>query len=223
MFNPIQAIQKNFVVGLLGAGPGGIVAGLLANVGQGGIPGLKGMLDGLKNLFGKAGGQAAAGISPLPMPFSTNNVSLSITMNPVGALQQAAPGASTQDGPAAQAANPFQQLTAALQKLIQALGGQSPSGAAGVAAGGPASGPASGPGAAPAASEPGGLDAMIDKAGSKIDSMMGQAEKLMASDKMQDQLKGQRMMQQAMRMFEMISKMLEKRSELAGKAIQATR
>ena len=64
---------------------------------------------------------------------------------------------------------------------------------------------------------------MIDKAGSKIDSMMGEAEKLMASDKMQDQLKGQRMMQQAMRMFEMISKMLEKRSELAGKAIQATR
>jgi hypothetical protein len=65
------------------------------------------------------------------------------------------------------------------------------------------------------------MDSMVSKAGASIDKMMGEAESLMASDKPSDQLKGQMMMQRAMRMFEMISKMLEQRSQAAAKAIQA--
>lgn len=57
--------------------------------------------------------------------------------------------------------------------------------------------------------------------GGNLDSMMSQAESLLKSDKMEDQIKGQKLMQQAMRMFELISKMIEKQSEMASKAIAA--
>ncbi|MCU0227593.1 MAG: hypothetical protein MUF01_08125 [Bryobacterales bacterium] len=57
--------------------------------------------------------------------------------------------------------------------------------------------------------------------GGNLDSMMSQAEKLLRSDKMEDQIKGQKMMQQAMRMFELISKLIEKQSEMQSKAIAA--
>jgi hypothetical protein len=62
---------------------------------------------------------------------------------------------------------------------------------------------------------------MVSKAGASIDKMMAEAEQLMASDKPSDQLKGQMLMQRAMRMFETISKMLEQRSQAQAKAIQA--
>jgi len=139
--------------------------------------------------------------------------------------------------------NPFQQLVEMLQKLVQKLtqggaaGAASGSGAVGAPSGGggvgaPAGGGAGAPagGASGAAPTGGGasggsgissMDSMVSKAGGNIDSMMAQAEQLMASDKPSDQLKGQMMMQRAMRMFEMISKMLEQRSQAQAKAIQA--
>ena len=57
--------------------------------------------------------------------------------------------------------------------------------------------------------------------GGGIDSMMSQAEGLLRSDSMEDQLKGQKMMQQALRMFELLSKLIEKQGEMQSKAIAA--
>lgn len=123
-------------------------------------------------------------------------------------------------------ANPFQELLKMIEKLVKALTGGQAGGASAASGSGAASGSSGASAAAPAASTSssgggGAIDNMINSAGSKIDNLMGQAEKLMASDKMSDQLKGQRMMQQAMRLFEMISKMLEQRSQMQAKAIQA--
>ena len=67
------------------------------------------------------------------------------------------------------------------------------------------------------ASSSGGISA----AGGGLDAMMSQAESLMRSDSMEAQLAGQRMMQKALRMFELISKLIEKQSEMASKAIAA--
>ncbi|MDX2153454.1 MAG: hypothetical protein SFV54_22105 [Bryobacteraceae bacterium] len=60
----------------------------------------------------------------------------------------------------------------------------------------------------------------IAQGASKIDGMMSQAESLMSSDKPSDQIKGQMLMQKAMRLFEMISKMQEMRSKAQSTAIQ---
>ncbi|MBI1352766.1 MAG: hypothetical protein GC160_00360 [Acidobacteria bacterium] len=53
------------------------------------------------------------------------------------------------------------------------------------------------------------MDSAVSAIGSKVDSMMDQAEKLMMSDKPSDQMKAQRLMQQANRIQEMFSKMME--------------
>lgn len=228
MFNPIKAISKPFVVGILGSSLGGPVAAMLmGGANKGGLGAVKQLLDGLKGLFGKASGAAGATPSPRPLPFSTANLNAVVVVNPLGALQggQGTAGAARNDAQAGSFRNPIQQLTEALQKLVAALTGGK-AGAAGAASGGsPASSsvtPSGGSGGSGGVSSAGGaIDRMIDSSGSKIDSLMGQAEKLMASDKMSDQLKGQRLMQQAMRLFEMISKMLEQRSQMQAKAIQA--
>ncbi|MCU0227592.1 MAG: hypothetical protein MUF01_08120 [Bryobacterales bacterium] len=57
--------------------------------------------------------------------------------------------------------------------------------------------------------------------GGGLDAMMAQAEALLRSDSMESQLAGQRLMAKALRMFELISKMIEKQSEMASKAIAA--
>jgi hypothetical protein len=325
------------------------------------------LLEGLQSLFGKAQGTAGAGVSQRPLPFSSANININISLNPLGALQQPAGGGplqsfgkapevgndsqwkgfadaansritgsdaakqgvafdgtnpwarggdktdmaavgwalqkndkvrfdadrkqfyvtnadgSTRDvaslgevkeqinkagganpnngaaynavgafldgrvnqpqsSPAAPQKtggfeNPFQQLVQMLEKLVQMLTGQASGGVGGPASGGGSgSGGASGgvgspvgAGGADGAAGAGsggssgisGMDSMISKAGANIDSMMGQAEQLMASDKPSDQLKGQMMMQRAMRLFETISKMIEQRSQAQAKAIQA--
>lgn len=74
----------------------------------------------------------------------------------------------------------------------------------------PAGGGSSGAGGAAAPSLGGGIDAM-----------MSQAESLLRSDSLESQLAGQRLMSKALRMFELISKMIEKQSEMASKAIAA--
>jgi hypothetical protein len=66
-----------------------------------------------------------------------------------------------------------------------------------------------------------GASAGSGPVGGNLDSMMSQAESLMKSGKMEDQLKAQKMMQQVMRTFELLSKMIEKQSEMASKAIAA--
>ncbi|HBY58831.1 MAG TPA: hypothetical protein DEH78_03355 [Solibacterales bacterium] len=65
-----------------------------------------------------------------------------------------------------------------------------------------------------------GGEQSIAQGASKIDGMMSQAESLMSSDKPSDQIKGQMLMQKAMRLFEMISKMQEMRSKAQSTAIQ---
>lgn len=84
-----------------------------------------------------------------------------------------------------------------------------------------ATGGASGSSFTSAPTSPGSASAGSASGGGNIDSMMSQAEKLLRSDKMEDQLKGQKMMQQAMRMFELLSKLIEKQSEMQSKAIAA--
>ena len=61
---------------------------------------------------------------------------------------------------------------------------------------------------------------MLDGAGS-IDSKLAQGRKLSLSDNKEDNLKGQEMMQQAMRMFEMLSKLIEQMGQMIAKSIQA--
>jgi hypothetical protein len=135
-----------------------------------------------------------------------------------------------------QAATPpnIQSLQQILQQLQQLLSGMKP--VAGLesrgAANGFSTGGANGGGySAPSsnsissgsgsgsASGGGSLEDSVAAAGSKIDDMFAQAEKLMASDKPSDQLKAQMMMQKAQRMFESISKLLEQRSKAQSTAI----
>ncbi|MCW5964605.1 MAG: hypothetical protein KIT83_11250 [Bryobacterales bacterium] len=76
---------------------------------------------------------------------------------------------------------------------------------------------------APAGGSPGGGvgGSSVPAMGGGLDAMMAQAESLMRSDSMESQLAGQRLMSKALRMFELISKLIEKQSEMASKAIAA--
>jgi hypothetical protein len=58
------------------------------------------------------------------------------------------------------------------------------------------------------------MDQAISVGGSKIDSMMAQAEKLAQSDKPSDQLKAQQLMNKVKQMFETLSKILQMISEM---------
>jgi hypothetical protein len=201
-------------------------------------------LDEVKGQIAKAGGA------------NPNN---GAAYNAVGAFLDGRAGSPQSNGAAQKASgfeNPFQQLVQMLEKLVQLLTGQGGAagsgGGIGAATGGgggigaPAGsgggigapiGGGSGVGSASGGSSAGssggvsgggsgsggisGTDSMVSKAGASIDKMMAEAEQLMASDKPSDQLKGQMLMQRAMRMFETISKMLEQRSQAQAKAIQA--
>ncbi len=80
------------------------------------------------------------------------------------------------------------------------------------------------PSLAPAGGGGGGVGASGSSTasmGGGLDAMMAQAESLLRSDSMESQLAGQRLMAKALRMFELISKMIEKQSEMASKAIAA--
>jgi hypothetical protein len=115
-------------------------------------------------------------------------------------------------GPASSFLSPMSGGSGNTVSSHPANGGSSagaPSTASGWGDSSPATGAASG---ASAGSGPGG---------GNLDSMMSQAESLMKSGKMEDQLKAQKMMQQVMRTFELLSKMIEKQSEMASKAIAA--
>jgi hypothetical protein len=240
MFNPLQALQPNFVIGILGSGLGGPVGSILGNLlgGANILDGLKGMLDGLSGLFGKSQGNSG-NVSPRPLPFSCNGIDLKTALNPLGTLAQTAQlsqvlGQASQQlmnlftalGGCKPAGNPANNY-GSTGSVLGGSGGSSPSTGAVIIAGsssGPSNGGAETTSSASATSRGGGISseaAMVDKAGASIDKMMGEAEKLMASDKPSDQLKGQMLMQRAMRMFEMISKMLEQRSQAQAKAIQA--
>ena len=59
--------------------------------------------------------------------------------------------------------------------------------------------------------------------GGKIDGMMADAKKLMLSDKKEDQLKGQEMMQNAQNMFNMLSQLIKAQGDMAKAAIQNMR
>ncbi|MCW5964411.1 MAG: hypothetical protein KIT83_10260 [Bryobacterales bacterium] len=99
------------------------------------------------------------------------------------------------------------------------------SGSGSISGGGPgasSAASAAGTGGSGSGSASGGAGASQGSSGGgNIDSMMSQAEGLLRSDKMEDQLKGQKMMQQALRMFELLSKLIEKQGEMQSKAIAA--
>lgn len=100
------------------------------------------------------------------------------------------------------------------------LGSSSPIGTMGGAGSGSVSGSSNFTSTGGSGSAGGGGGA-APMSGGGIDSMMSQAEGLLRSDSMEDQLKGQKMMQQALRMFELLSKLIEKQGEMQSKAIAA--
>ncbi len=160
--------------------------------------------------FPKAGLQPAAA-QRRPRAFSPSAASGRFGQNPLAAF----------NGPQAMGAagtNGLKDLVGQLDQMIALL---SPQASATQAAAGSA------PSAYTAAAAPvGGSEVRATGGGGgwgNIDSMMQQAEQLMQSDNQSDQLKGQMLMQRAMRLFEMISKMMEQQSQLASKAIQAIR
>jgi len=63
----------------------------------------------------------------------------------------------------------------------------------------------------------------VAAAGNKIDGMMKQAEQLMMSDNKADQLKGQKMMQDAQNLFQMMSNLLKAQADMQKAAIQNMR
>ncbi|MDX2153455.1 MAG: hypothetical protein SFV54_22110 [Bryobacteraceae bacterium] len=216
------------IIGAVVGGPAGIVGliagdlfkNLLSKKGPGSD--FSQTMNVLQNLMNKGGGLVIAAPqawNPSPMPFS-----------PVGG------NAAALSMPGQQQI--FQQLADVLNQLVQALqktsgGALQGAAQAGVGGGAGASLGSSSSiqtfgGGSPAptapANDPGsylsaGEQSMLQGAG-KIDGMMSQAESLMSSDKPSDQIKGQMLMQKAMRLFEMISKMQEMRSKAQSTAIQ---
>ncbi|MEZ5403563.1 MAG: hypothetical protein R2729_28040 [Bryobacteraceae bacterium] len=145
-----------------------------------------------------------------------------------------APGATssqpaTQSAPAqsAQQSDPLAQIMDLLKKLLEALTGKAQAGGAQSAAGSQAAAEtgasqaasASGSGgsssAAPATSAGGKSEILSSESQwGNIDSMMAEAEKLAMSKNPSDQLKAQKLMQQAQQMFQTISKLLSQLSEM---------
>jgi hypothetical protein len=83
-------------------------------------------------------------------------------------------------------------------------------------------GQATGTGFSTGASSSGGASSVASEGG-KIDGMMADAKKLMLSDKKEDQLKGQEMMQNAQNMFNMLSQLIKAQGDMAKAAIQNMR
>ncbi len=63
----------------------------------------------------------------------------------------------------------------------------------------------------------------VSAGGAKIDGMMKEAERLMQSDNKADQLKGQKMMQDAQNMFSMLSNLIKAQGDMQKAAIQNMR
>ncbi len=165
--------------------------------------------------------QSTPAVRPRPVPFSPGQAA-GVPRNPLAAL------ASLQAGPmGATSGRQLQGLLGELDQLIAMLSPQARGGSPAPGAATPR-GIAGAPAApvAPAATT-GGMDKPTAMGGGggwgNIDAMMNQANQLLQSDKQSDQLRGQMLMMKAMRLFEMISKMLEQQSQLASKAIQAIR
>ena len=59
--------------------------------------------------------------------------------------------------------------------------------------------------------------------GGNLDAMMADADKLLQSDKMSDQLKGQQLMSKASNMFQALSKLYSQQSDMQKAAIQNIR
>jgi hypothetical protein len=151
-------------------------------------------------------GSISISMSAQPMPFSAapGSPMAEAMKNPLGGL-----GALK---------DLFSKLMPALEQAIGQLSGQSK----GAASGGAASSGASAPsGASEGASASNGGSEILSSESKwgNIDSMMAEAEKLAMSKNPSDQLKAQKMMQQAQQMFQTISKMLQQLSEMFRTAI----
>jgi hypothetical protein len=115
----------------------------------------------------------------------------------------------------------IQDVIKALQDLLGKLtgqaGGQTGGGASAVGGGG------NGGSAASAVGGSTGGSSSVASEGGKIDGMMADAKKLMLSDKKEDQLKGQEMLQNAQNMFNMLSQLIKAQGDMAKAAIQNMR
>lgn len=212
---------------------GGQASGLSNPFGstQGLQPQMQGMIEGLNGVLGEMLGRldtlgnAQAGLAQPNSLVGTNEMAKQFEMVMDQAMKLHLSG-NAGDGLKAQML--FQQALGMLSGgTAGGTAGTAGIGGAGFSAlgGGGFTGASSGAGAAGGgftstaggASSSGGISA----AGGGLDAMMSQAESLMRSDSMEAQLAGQRMMQKALRMFELISKLIEKQSEMASKAIAA--
>jgi hypothetical protein len=215
-----------------GAGAAGGIGDLIGGALQGPMNLLQGIGGAFKKLFGRKKKKSHK-CPPRPQPFKPP------CMNPSQQFQgiQNQLGQITQQ--LSQLVEKFGQMTGqqgaqqggqmgigdvvkSLQDLLGKLTGQqggaqgaSSSGggfSAAAALGGQASGTGFSTGGSSVASE-----------GGKIDGMMSEAKKLMSSDKKEDQLKGQEMMQNAQNMFNMLSQLIKAQGDMAKAAIQNMR
>ncbi len=215
---PVAAIAGSLLSGPIG----GVVSSIAGNIGGsllGGVGGAGGQggplggvgnivnkaLGGIKNAFGKLFGRKRKSrgfpsFPTMPLPFSPGaggGFNINTLNNPLGQL-----------GNLSQALGPAGNI---LQQLAQKLGGSGSKGGLQVGIGGEAGKPPSFP------TPPTG------QFGGNIDAMMDQAETLMKSDKLMDQIKGQTLMMKASNLFSLISKMIEMKSQMMRTAIQNIR
>ena len=217
-----------------GAGAAGGIGDILGGVLQGPAKLMEGIGGAFKKLFGRKKKKKAHKCPPRPQPF--NNP----CMNPQGQMQgiQNQLGQITQQ--LSQLVQKFGQMTGqqgaqqggqmgigdvvkSLQDLLGKLTGQQ-GGAQGASSAASQGGFSAASALGGQASSLGvGNSSSLSSEGGKIDGMMSEAKKLMLSDKKEDQLKGQEMMQNAQNMFNMISQFIKAQGDMAKAAIQNMR
>ncbi|MFN0171781.1 MAG: hypothetical protein ACKV22_35665 [Bryobacteraceae bacterium] len=210
------------------------------------ISGPANLIGGIGKAFGKLFGRKKKKprhqCPQRPMPFQPPFAGMQQTLQGIGnklgqitdqlgklvqGLQQGLQGmgqGAGQGGAAGGAQGPMgmQQIVQMLQDMIGKLTGQG--GAVGGAQGGGSLAPSTGAGGGSSAGGVSGGNAdSIGAAGSKIDGMMKSAEQLMLSENKADQLKGQKMMQDAQNMFQMMSNLIKTQGDMQKAAIQNMR
>lgn len=207
---------------LLPSNLGNIVGGILGGIGgsspigqiAGGIgKAISGIGKAFKKLFGRKKKRRHHQCHPQPQPFSNPCANPNINVNQYNPLQNLAGLPAQLNQVSQQIQNVLSQLTGSIPTQL----GQAAAAGAGLTGSIPTQ-LGNLTGASQASSS--GVSMSESSSWGKIDSMMAEAEKLMLSDKKEDQLKGQKMMNQATQMFQAISAMLKAAQDMAQTAIR---
>lgn len=217
---PIVGAVANVLTGPVGSVLSGVFGGVAEKVLQAPAKLFKGVGKAFKRLFGRKKRRKHQ-CQPRPQPFGLpqavqQNWMLKGIGNQLSKITDQLGQISNQLSKLFGGANaPFQpqQLGQVAQNLFSQLAKCFPQSPAA-----PAAAPASSY-SAPASS----LGSSVEAGGAKIDGMMKQAEQLMLSENKADQLKGQKMMQDAQNMFSMLSNLIKAMGDMQRSAIQNMR